>query len=74
MYKLIKMSLSNEIASIQRLSDNAFIPFDPANSDYQAYLKWLDGYELQFNPEIGNTEWVKTSEGNEPLPADEGTE
>lgn len=27
---------------IERLSDNAFIPFDPANTDYQAYLKWLD--------------------------------
>jgi hypothetical protein len=26
---------------IERLSDNAFIPFDPANTDYQAYLKWL---------------------------------
>jgi hypothetical protein len=26
---------------IKRLSDNAFIPFDPANTDYQAYLKWL---------------------------------
>ena len=23
-------------------SDNASIPFDPANTDYQAYLKWLD--------------------------------
>ena len=21
---------------------NAFIPFDPANTDYQAYLKWLE--------------------------------
>ena len=26
---------------IKRLSDNAFIPFDPANTDYQEYLKWL---------------------------------
>ena len=27
---------------VLRLADNAFIPFDPANVDYQAYLKWLD--------------------------------
>ena len=26
---------------IKRLADNAFIPFDPANTDYQAYLEWL---------------------------------
>ena len=28
--------------SVKRLSDNAFIPFDPANTDYQEYLKWLE--------------------------------
>ena len=28
--------------AILRVSDNAFIPFDPANTDYQAYLAWLD--------------------------------
>ena len=27
---------------VYRLTDNAFIPFDPANTDYQAYLRWLE--------------------------------
>jgi hypothetical protein len=26
---------------ILRLPDNAYIPFDPANTDYQEYLKWV---------------------------------
>lgn len=28
--------------TILRLADNAFIPPDPANTDYQAYLTWLE--------------------------------
>jgi hypothetical protein len=39
MYKLIKTNLGYEC--VQRVSDGAFIPFDPANTDYQAYLKWV---------------------------------
>ena len=40
MYKLIKYL--GIINSVQRLSDGAFIPFDQANTDYQAYLEWVD--------------------------------
>jgi len=41
MYKLIKNILTDNINSVLRIADNAFIPFDPANTDYQAYLKWV---------------------------------
>jgi hypothetical protein len=38
--------------TILRLSDNAFIPPDEANTDYQTYLAWLDkGNEPQPAPE-----------------------
>ena len=26
---------------ILRIADNAFIPIDPANTDYQQYLAWV---------------------------------
>jgi hypothetical protein len=27
---------------VRRVADNAYIPFDPDNTDYQAYLRWLE--------------------------------
>lgn len=38
MYQLVK----EPFKLIKRIEDNAFIPFDQANSDYQQYLKWLE--------------------------------
>ena len=39
-YKLIKDFLTGQIRYVQR-SDTAIIPFDPDNTDYQQYLKWV---------------------------------
>jgi len=53
MYKLIKNSLTNEYSGVKRLADNAFIPFDPANTDYQ-----------QFKKDIQNGVVLNDAEGN----------
>jgi hypothetical protein len=42
MYKLIKEPVGETILNaVLRVADNANIPFDPANTDYQTYLKWV---------------------------------
>jgi hypothetical protein len=40
MYQLRNLAFGGQ--DVERLSDNAFIPFDPANTDYQAYLAWVE--------------------------------
>ena len=42
MYKLSPLGWDEtQSTSVIRLSDNATIPFDPSNTDYQEYLKWV---------------------------------
>ena len=43
MYKKMKNDLtdSDYTTQIQRKADNAVIPFDSANTDYQEYLEWV---------------------------------
>ncbi len=42
MYRLFKNQRDDDTDNLVRIADNAYIPFDPANSDYQQYLKWLE--------------------------------
>jgi hypothetical protein len=42
MYKLIKNGLTNETNFVLRLADNATIPFDLANTDYQEFVQWCE--------------------------------
>lgn len=42
MYKLFRSERTGEVVTVIRLEDTAYIPFDPANSDYQAYLRWIE--------------------------------
>lgn len=42
MYKLSPLMFNQtEPSSVIRTTDGACIPFDPANTDYQEYLKWV---------------------------------
>lgn len=45
MYKLYNNYITKELVSIIKLNENnngvLSIPLDPANTDYQQYLKWL---------------------------------
>ena len=61
MFKQIK-DMSGGVADIvERLSDNAFIPFDPANTDAKEFALWLqEGNKPEPAEEGGlvTDEWV----------------
>lgn len=41
MYKQHKLPNGDLAKGVIRTTDNAYIPFDEANTDYQQYLAWL---------------------------------
>jgi hypothetical protein len=41
MYQQLPDFMNQPAQCIKRLSDNAFIPMDDANTDYQEYLAWI---------------------------------
>lgn len=44
-YKLVKNNISEEVDSITLTINSGrkqSIPFDPANTEYQEYLKWVE--------------------------------
>jgi hypothetical protein len=46
LYQLVAGLPGTPDIAVQRMSDGAFIPFDPANRDYQEYLQWIEaGHE-----------------------------
>jgi len=48
MYIQIKDLSNQKIICVKRLPDNAFTPFDPANSDYQQFkIQVADGTPLE---------------------------
>ena len=43
-YELIEPDFGDKLV---KRSDGAFIPCDPANSDYQRYLRWLENPDAE---------------------------
>jgi hypothetical protein len=41
MYKLCLDNFSGKVVSVLDVDNSRAIPLDPANRDYQEYLKWL---------------------------------
>ena len=53
MYKLLPKIFGQQ-TNVLRLSDNASIPFDPANTDYANFKKQINADEAQLEDADGN--------------------
>ena len=80
MYKLQPDTIFGKATCIKRIADNAFIPFDPANTDAAEFAKWLQDGNIPEAAEEGGTvspEWIAETIakllGNTPEPAEENT-
>ena len=62
MYKTIVNDMGISVQMVLRIGDRTWIPFDPANTDYQAFLK----YQAEGGKVYGADEEV-------PTPAEENT-
>ena len=54
MYRLIKNQFTDKVDVVKRLSDGAFIPFDPANTDYANFKSQINADEAQLEDADGN--------------------
>jgi hypothetical protein len=59
MYQLIKSPITGELMDcVKRLIDNAYIPFDPANTDYQQFKQAIN------DPLRPDTAQLQDADGN----------
>jgi hypothetical protein len=61
MYQQLPDSMGQPARCIKRLPDNAFIPFDPANTDAKEFALWLQAGNKPAPAEEGGVvtdEWV----------------
>ena len=55
MYQAVKPKiLQTEACVVRRIADNAFIPFDPANTDYANFKVQINAGEAQLEDAEGN--------------------
>lgn len=52
MYK-VSTPYEGKVNAVQRLADNAFIPYDPANTDYQTFKVQINADEAQLEDATG---------------------